>query len=58
MPCYLFTFHAFGTWMPDREEGLCVAIADLCRPVRSLPEHIADEPKRTRCSSPLAFNCC
>ncbi len=21
MPCYLFTFHAFGTWMPDREEG-------------------------------------
>jgi hypothetical protein len=21
MPCYLFTFHAYGTWMPDREEG-------------------------------------
>jgi hypothetical protein len=21
MPCYLFTFHAFGTWLPDREEG-------------------------------------
>ena len=21
MPCYLFTFHAFGTWMPDRDEG-------------------------------------
>jgi REP element-mobilizing transposase RayT len=21
MPCCLFTFHAFGTWMPDRDEG-------------------------------------
>lgn len=21
MPCYLFTFHAYGTWMPDRKTG-------------------------------------
>ncbi len=21
MPCFLFTYHAFGTWMPDRREG-------------------------------------
>jgi len=21
MPCYLFTYHAYGTWMPDRKEG-------------------------------------
>lgn len=21
MPCYLFTYHAYGTWMPDREQG-------------------------------------
>ncbi len=21
MPCYVFTYHAYGTWMPDREEG-------------------------------------
>ena len=21
MPCYLFTFHAYRTWMPDRDEG-------------------------------------
>ncbi|MCK4872789.1 MAG: hypothetical protein KAS72_08705 [Phycisphaerales bacterium] len=21
MPCYLFTFHAYGTWMPDRPQG-------------------------------------
>lgn len=21
MPCYLFTFHAYGTWMPDRVRG-------------------------------------
>jgi hypothetical protein len=21
MPCYLFTYHAFGSWMPDRRQG-------------------------------------
>jgi hypothetical protein len=21
MPCYLFTWHAYGTWMPDRRQG-------------------------------------
>jgi hypothetical protein len=21
MPCYLFTWHAYGTWMPDRPQG-------------------------------------
>jgi len=21
MPCYLFTYHAYASWMPDREEG-------------------------------------
>lgn len=21
MPCYLFTYHAFGTWLPDRKRG-------------------------------------
>ena len=21
VPCFLFTFHAYGTWLPDREEG-------------------------------------
>ena len=21
MPCYLFTFHGYGTWMPDRPQG-------------------------------------
>jgi REP element-mobilizing transposase RayT len=21
MPCYLFTFHAYGTWLPDRKRG-------------------------------------
>lgn len=21
MPCYLFTYHAHGTWLPDRREG-------------------------------------
>jgi hypothetical protein len=21
MPCYLFTYHAYGSWMPDRPQG-------------------------------------
>jgi REP element-mobilizing transposase RayT len=21
MPCYLFTYHAYGTWYPDRQQG-------------------------------------
>lgn len=21
MPCYLFTYHAYGTWLPDRRQG-------------------------------------
>lgn len=21
MPCYLFTYHAFGSWLPDRQRG-------------------------------------
>src|SRR5688572_20279923 len=21
MPCYLFTWHAYATWMPDRQQG-------------------------------------
>ncbi|TWT85624.1 hypothetical protein Pla123a_04310 [Posidoniimonas polymericola] len=21
MPCFLFTYHAYGTWLPDRSEG-------------------------------------
>ena len=21
MPCYLFTYHSYGSWMPDRDEG-------------------------------------
>jgi hypothetical protein len=21
MPCYLFTWHAYATWLPDRKQG-------------------------------------
>ncbi|TWT87465.1 hypothetical protein Mal64_30040 [Pseudobythopirellula maris] len=24
MPCYLFTFHAYGTWLPDKQKGYVV----------------------------------
>lgn len=24
MPCYVFTFHAYGSWLPDRAEGYVV----------------------------------
>jgi len=41
MPCYLFTFHAYRSWMPDREqgfvrreEGILPPDADLAREYR------------------------
>ena len=42
MPCYLFTYHAYGSWMPDREQGfvqrgqgILPADEDLARQYRS-----------------------
>ena len=29
MPCYLFTWHAYGSWMPDRPQGYVKARAIL-----------------------------
>jgi REP element-mobilizing transposase RayT len=34
MPCYLFTFHGYGTWLPDKEEGYVV------RGVGQLPQDV------------------
>ncbi len=24
MPCYLFTYHAYGSWLPDRQQGYVI----------------------------------
>jgi REP element-mobilizing transposase RayT len=38
MPCYLFTFHAYGTWMPDREEGFVRRKEGILPPNEELAE--------------------
>ncbi|MEN6452252.1 MAG: hypothetical protein ABFC96_17310 [Thermoguttaceae bacterium] len=38
MPCYLFTFHAYGTWMPDRDEGFVRRERGLMPPNRELAD--------------------
>ena len=32
MPCYLFTYHAFGSWMPDRPRGYVIRYQGIVPP--------------------------
>ena len=57
MPCYLFTFHAFGTWMPDREEGFVRREQGILPPDEELAEHIEEE-QRGRGLFDSRFNFC
>jgi len=52
MPCYLFTYHAYGTWMPDREEGF------VRRGCGLLPadEVLAHEYRRVAGAGAVAFD--
>ena len=45
MPCYLFTFHAFGTWMPDREEGFVRRERGILPPDEELARQYRDRAK-------------
>ncbi len=45
MPCYLFTFHAFGTWMPDREEGFVRREQGILAPNEELAKQYRDRTK-------------
>ena len=47
MPCYLFTFHAYGTWMPDREKGFVRRGKGILPPSREMAKQYrgrASEP--------------
>ena len=45
MPCYLFTFHAFGTWMPDREEGFVRREKGILPPDEELAKQYRERAK-------------
>jgi hypothetical protein len=45
MPCYLFTFHAFGTWMPDREQGFVRRGRGILAPDEELAKQYRERAK-------------
>ena len=45
MPCYLFTFHAYGTWMPDRDEGFVRRSQDVLPPDKELAKQYRERTK-------------
>jgi REP element-mobilizing transposase RayT len=45
MPCYLFTFHAFRTWMPDRDEGFVRRDQGILPPDEALAAQYRDRAK-------------
>ena len=45
MPCYLFTFHAYGTWMPDRKEGFVRRNEGILPPDEELAKRYRDREK-------------
>ena len=59
MPCYLFTFHAYGTWMPDREEGFVRREQGILPPDEELAAQLSGESQgRARSSSTPVSNSC
>jgi len=49
MPCYLFTFHGHGTWLPDHPKGYVKRGQGVQRPDTEMAERYRermDEPKR------------
>ena len=39
MPCYLFTYHGFGTWMPDHPRGYVKRKVGILAPDPHMAEH-------------------
>jgi REP element-mobilizing transposase RayT len=46
MPCYLFTFHAFGSWMPDRKAGFVRRGHGILAPDKQLARQYQDSAKQ------------
>jgi len=52
VPCYLFTFHAYGTWMPDREAGFVRRKQGVLPP----NEELAEAYRRRAAEEAAAFD--
>jgi hypothetical protein len=52
MPCYLFTFRAYGSWMPDREEGFVRRKQGILPP----DEELAEDYKRRANEDTVLFD--
>ena len=46
MPCYLFTYHAYGSWMPDREKGFVRRHKGVLPPDRQLARLYRSDAKQ------------
>ena len=51
MPCYLFTYHAYGSWMPDRKQGY----VKRSRGMLELDREMAANYRRAMKESPVQF---
>ena len=45
MPCYLFTFHAYRSWLPDREQGFVRRKQGILPPDEKLAEVYRDRSR-------------
>ena len=48
MPCYFFTYHAFGSWMPDRRRGYTKRDNTILPPDPEMAERYRENMKGSR----------
>jgi REP element-mobilizing transposase RayT len=47
MPCYLFTYHSFGSWLPDRKRGYVKRHRGILAPDKIMAEKYRSAMKET-----------
>jgi len=52
VPCYLFTWHAYGTWMPDRKRGYVKKQTILPQSLEAAAEYRKRQKEPAACFSP------
>ena len=52
MPCYLFTYHAYGSWMPDRKQGFVRRTEGVLPPDANLAREYRSDLKQR----PVSFD--
>src|SRR5256885_9067776 len=55
VPCYLFTFHAYGSWMPDRRRGYTKRNKGYLPPDPEMAAHYARNMKQRKASFDREF---